>query len=230
VPIALLVAVVLALATVAVLVGVVQPMLTRRLHDDARTLRWVPVVPGADHAALGPVVGELGLLGYVVQGHARLGLGARPVPVTLLAHPDGSLADVAALPRAVGVSITSLLADGATVLETHDHQSLLDGPHRLVEVLPGAPPTTLVALHRATRAWLEQQGLGPVLDPGGPVRLYERSIHLVGLQEPPPGRVVRALVAGRHVPNRGPLAEQPGTAARLAELAARTARTAPGPV
>jgi hypothetical protein len=212
----------------AVVFGVVQPALVarsaRRLHADARTARFQRCAPTEDHHALQALVTEAVGLGYSVHDHGVVRLGGRTIAVTLLGHPDGSVIDATALPRALGprpcASVISPLADRVSLLETQERQGTLPGPHRLVEVLPGARLGELVAQHRATRDWLAWRGITTIGHPAGPVGVFEQSAHLMGSEDPPAPAEVQRLAQGRSVPNRGALAQQEGIEARLAAVGA----------
>ncbi|WCO65479.1 hypothetical protein PO878_13330 [Iamia majanohamensis] len=205
----------------------------RRLHADARTARVQRCGPTADHLALQDLVAEAVDLGYAVHDHGTVRLGGRTVAVTLLGHPDGSTIDATALPRRSGplpcASVISVLADRVSLLETQERQGTLAGPHRLVEVLPGARLGDLVAQHRASRDWLAWRGIGTIVHPDGPVGVFEQSLHLTGTQAPPPPGEVHRLAQGRSVPNRGPLALQDGIEARLAGVGATSRPPTPPP-
>lgn len=214
---------VLLAAVIVVAGGLLIAHRARRLHHDAQALRWTSGPPTPSHQVLEGMVGQAAALGYVVHGHAVVRLVGMDVAVTLLAHPDGSIVDATALPQWFGrhqilASVTSLLADRRSTLETGPTQGTLAGPHQLAEVLPGADLAALVAQHGATRAWLAWRGFPAVAHERGPAGLYEHSAHLVGSQQVPPAWEVWRIGTGRSIPNRGPLAEQPGIEHRLAAL------------
>ncbi len=188
---------------------VVVPARIARVHADAATVRWVPVPPDRDHGAHRPLVEQYRACGYEVHSFGRLHLGATRPAVTLLAHPDLSVVDVVGGPGSLAASITSLLADGTSVLETMAGLTTPRAPGRLIQVLPGATPAEIVAHHRQALAWLGARGIVAAGHVHGPPGVFEAAPHLLGRVPAPTPREVDALTRGLVRVHDGPLAEQP---------------------
>jgi len=203
-----------------------------RIHADTATVRWVPGPMRPEHAAHRPLVAEYQACGYQVHGCGHIQLGPQRIAVTLLAHPDLSVVDVVGPGDRLAASLTSLLGDGTSVLETLATLTTPAAPGRLIQVFPGAAPADLVARHRQAVTWLATRGIAPVGHVHGPAGVFEAAPHLLGRVPAPTARQAVALAQGRVHDHDGPLAEQPTVEDRLraAGLVALGWPPAPPPV
>lgn len=186
---------------------VLMPGEISRYHGDVGTLRWVPCERDDEFDAHDPAVADLERLGYRVDSQAKLHLGRTRPAVTLLVHDDLSVAEVATRSDGIGMSITSLLGDGASVLETSTAQDVPAADGRLLQVFPGATADALVARHHEALDWLGPRGVVPVAHDRGAPGILETSAHILGRAPTPTPAQIGALSAGR-TPTLGPLARQ----------------------
>ena len=208
-------AVVAAVAVWIVLRFVVVPVRLARYHADIAALRWVPSRADADHAAHLPLVHEYETWGYRVDSRGRLALGRSRPAVTLMAHDDLSVVEIASRSDGCASSITSLLAGGTCVLETMAAQTAPSVPGRLVQVFPGATVHALVTRHREALTGLAERGIVAVAHPRGPAGVFETGAHILGRAPAPTPREAAALGRGEVTVHLGPLARQPGIEEQL---------------
>lgn len=187
---------------------VVAPARIARIHADTATVRWVPAPPGPEHGRHRPLVTEYQACGYRVHGCGHIQLGPIRTAVTLLAHDDLSVVDVVGRTGGLAASITTLLADGTSVLETMAVATTPAAPGRLLQVFPGAGPAELVARHRQTLAWLAARGITATAHVHGPPGVFEAAPHLLGRVPAPTPRQADALTRGLVRDHDGPLAER----------------------
>lgn len=187
---------------------VVAPARIARIHADTATVRWVPTPPGPEHGRHRPLVAEYQACGYRVHGCGHIQLGPIRTAVTLLAHDDLSVVDVVGRTGGLAASITTLLADGTSVLETMAVATTPAAPGRLLQVFPGAGPAELVARHRQTLTWLAARGITATGHVHGPPGVFEAAPHLLGRVPAPTPRQADALTRGLVRDHDGPLAER----------------------
>jgi hypothetical protein len=201
----LLVAVVVVWALVRFLL---MPAEIARYHRDVADLRWTPCDRDADFDVHDPSVADLERHGYRIDSQAKLRIGRTSPAVTLLVHDDLSVAEVATRSDGIGMSITSLLGDGASVLETSTAQDVPAADGRLLQVFPGATVDALVARHQEALAWLGPRGVVPVAHAQGAPGILETSAHILGRAPTPTPAEIGELSAGRSTAHLGPLARQ----------------------
>jgi len=202
-------------------------------HAALAFARWEPMGPDARHVPLARVVADLEDEGYVVESWSVVATGLRSTPAVVLVHPDGSTATASVVrslfQRPVVLEVATGLLPGARWLVTTASPFAVPVPSLLLEVAATRPDVrATVARHRASRAWLQAQGV--VLHPvawGAAGSAEEAQMRAIA-RDPPTAGLLGAIASSlrRGGALRRPLPERVGMADEVARLRAAQASPA----